>query len=148
MASPQRQSRLYAIKEHAKAEIGLLKEEIGSILRVAPEKLDDDRPLLEVGMDSLMGVEIENLIDSSIGVTLPPASLMRARTIGQIATLLSEHLGGAKSAGAPASVPAAVVEEVSPEEINFEELADEDLERLVATDAKSEEVVRGGVAAG
>lgn len=125
-----------------------LQEIIGSVLRVNPESLRPDQPLTDLGLDSLMGVEIENLIDSSIGVTLPPASLMRARTIGQIATLLSEHLGGAKSAGAPASVPAAVVEEVSPEEINFEELADEDLERLVATDAKSEEVVRGGVAAG
>ena len=32
MPSPQRQSRLYAIKEHAKAEISLLKEEINIFL--------------------------------------------------------------------------------------------------------------------
>jgi hypothetical protein len=32
MASPQRQSRLYAIKEHALAEIRLLKEEINIFL--------------------------------------------------------------------------------------------------------------------
>jgi NADPH:quinone reductase-like Zn-dependent oxidoreductase/SAM-dependent methyltransferase/acyl carrier protein len=125
-----------------------LQEIIGSVLRVNPESLRPDQPLTDLGLDSLMGVEIENLIDSSIGVTLPPASLLRARTIGQIAVLLSEHLGGAKSAGASASVPAPAVEEVSAEEINFEELADEDLERLVATDTKSAEVVRGGVAAG
>ena len=32
MPSPQRDSRLYAIKEHALAEIGLLKEEINIFL--------------------------------------------------------------------------------------------------------------------
>jgi hypothetical protein len=40
------------------------------------------------------------------------------------------------------------VEEVSAEEIDFEELADEDLERLVAGDAKQTDSTRGGVAAG
>jgi hypothetical protein len=40
------------------------------------------------------------------------------------------------------------VEELSAEEINFEELADEDLERLVAGDAKEADNIRGGVAAG
>ncbi len=49
-----------------------------------------------------MGVEIENLIESSIGVALPPTSLMRARTIGQIASLISEHLGGGAEAAAAA----------------------------------------------
>ena len=47
-----------------------------------------------------MGVEIENLIESSIGVALPPTSLMRARTIGQIASLISEHIGGSQAAAA------------------------------------------------
>lgn len=32
MASPQRQSRLYAIREHARAEIALLKEEVNIFL--------------------------------------------------------------------------------------------------------------------
>lgn len=125
-----------------------LQEIIGSVLRVNPESLRPDQPLTDLGLDSLMGVEIENLIESSIGVTLPPASLMRARTIGQIAALLNEHLGGAKAAAAPAAASALEVEELSAEEINFEELADEDLERLVAGDVKESDHVRGGVAAG
>ena len=124
-----------------------LQEIVGSVLRVNPKSLRPDQPLADLGLDSLMGVEIENLIEGSIGVTLPPASLMRARTIGQIAVLLNEHLGGVKSAAAPAAAPVAEVEELSAEEINFEELADEDLERLVAG-VKDTEEVRGGVAAG
>ena len=125
-----------------------LQEIIGSVLRVNPESLRPDQPLTDLGLDSLMGVEIENLIESSIGVTLPPASLMRARTIGQIAALLNEHLGGAKAAATSAAVPAMEVEELSAEEIDFEELADEDLERLVGGDPKETDKVRGGVVAG
>ena len=71
-----------------------VRDVVGSVLRVKPDSLRDDQPLTDLGLDSLMGVEIENLIESSIGVALPPTSLMRARTIGQIASLIAEHLGG------------------------------------------------------
>ena len=79
-----------------------VREVVGSVLRVKPESLRDDQPLTDLGLDSLMGVEIENSHRSAIGVALPPTSLMRARTIGQIATLIAEHMGGAHaSATAP-----------------------------------------------
>ena len=80
-----------------------VRDVVGSVLRVKPDSLRDDQPLTDLGLDSLMGVEIENLIESSIGVALPPTSLMRARTIGQIASLISEHLGGGAEAGAQES---------------------------------------------
>ena len=62
-----------------------VRDVVGSVLRVKPESLRDDQPLTDLGLDSLMGAEIENSIESAIGVGLPPTSLMRARTIGQIA---------------------------------------------------------------
>ena len=62
-----------------------VRDVVGSVLRVKPDSLRDDQPLTDLGLDSLMGVEIENSIEGSLGVALPPASLIRARTIGQIA---------------------------------------------------------------
>ncbi len=121
-----------------------LQDVVGSVLRVKPDSLRPDQPLTDLGLDSLMGVEIENLIESSIGVSLPPASLLRARTIGQIAALLNEHLGGTK-APAAAAAPAPAVEEVTVEEIDFDELGDEDLEPLAGG---TESTARDGVAAG
>jgi acyl carrier protein len=97
------------------------------VLRVKPEGLRFDQPLTDLGLDSLMAVEIENSIESSIGVALPPASLMRARTIGQIATLISEHMG----AVAAPKVPAVVAEPVATDDVDLEALTDEEIDRLL-----------------
>jgi acyl carrier protein len=108
-----------------------LQEVVGSVLRVKPDSLRPDQPLTDLGLDSLMGVEIENLIEGSIGVTLPPTSLMRARTIGQIASLINGHLGGEQRAGAaPAAATAAVEEDVSLAELDLEALVEGDLDDL------------------
>ncbi|MCF6312710.1 MAG: SDR family NAD(P)-dependent oxidoreductase [Verrucomicrobiales bacterium] len=104
---------------------------VGSVLRVKPETLREDQPLTDLGLDSLMGVEIETLIESSIGVTLPPTSLMRARTIGQIATLIYGHLGGESTASVAAEPAAPVEEELSLDEVDLDALSDADLEGLL-----------------
>ena len=60
------------------SQSGLLQERfIPRLLEAKPESLRDDQPLTDLGLDSLMGVEIENLLESSIGVALPPTSLMQ-----------------------------------------------------------------------
>jgi hypothetical protein len=79
-----------------------------------------------------MGVEIETMIESSIGVALPPTSLMRARTIGQIAALISEHLGGAAESAKPKME---AVEAPAPDaEVDLDALSDADIDRLLGTD--------------
>src|SRR6185436_5152467 len=93
-----------------------VREVVGSVLRVKPDSLRDDQPLTDLGLDSLMGVEIENSLEAVIGVALPPTSLMRARTIGQIASLIAGHMGAKTETPAPAAaavpVEASVTEEV------------------------------------
>ncbi|MEI7864136.1 MAG: SDR family NAD(P)-dependent oxidoreductase [Chthoniobacterales bacterium] len=109
-----------------------LQEIVGSVLRVKPESLRPDQPLTDLGLDSLMGVEIENLIESSVGVALPPASLMRARTIGQIASMLSGHLGAPATANPSARASAAPAEEnISVAEVDLDALSGEDINRLL-----------------
>ena len=113
---------------------------VGSVLRVKPDTLRDDQPLTDLGLDSLMGVEIENLIESSIGVTLPPTSLMRARTIGQIAVLISGHIGGevAGDSAKPEAAPAEAEESIEVSEIDLDSISDEDLDRLMEDDPLAE----------
>ncbi|TDU81697.1 acyl transferase domain-containing protein [Prosthecobacter fusiformis] len=109
-----------------------LREVVGSVLRVKADSLRDDQPLTDLGLDSLMGVEIENLIESTIGVALPPTSLMRARTIGQLAALIGEHLGGASSGTAkPAAAPAVVEAPTSVDEVDLDAISDDDIASLL-----------------
>ncbi len=125
-----------------------VREVVAGVLRLKPDSLRDDQPLTDLGLDSLMGVEIENSIESAIGVALPPTSLMRARTIGQIAVLINEHMGnttttGAAKPGAKAAAPAVVeAPAASAEEVDLDALSDEEIERLLAeqgADAATEE---------
>jgi NAD(P)-dependent dehydrogenase (short-subunit alcohol dehydrogenase family)/acyl carrier protein len=119
-----------------------LQEVVGSVLRVKPESLRPEQPLTDLGLDSLMGVEIENMIESSVGVTLPPTSLLRARTIGQIAGLIDEHLGGGtKTVAAPVRETAVTVDE-----IDFDEIDDGALEDILS-DQPAPETNRTAVAA-
>ena len=114
-----------------------VREVVGSVLRVKPESLRDDQPLTDLGLDSLMGVEIENLIESSIGVALPPTSLMRARTIGQIASLISEHIGGSQAAAATENT-ATTTQSLPAAEIDVDSLSDDDIDALLGGSSDSE----------
>jgi acyl transferase domain-containing protein/NADPH:quinone reductase-like Zn-dependent oxidoreductase/SAM-dependent methyltransferase/acyl carrier protein len=117
-----------------------LREVVGSVLRVKPDSLRDDQPLTDLGLDSLMGVEIENLIESTIGVALPPTSLMRARTIGQLAALIGEHLGGATGTAAKAPAAPAVVEApTSVDEVDLDAISDDDIASLLDDVTAAEE---------
>ena len=104
---------------------------VAAVLRVKPETLRDDQPLTDLGLDSLMGVEIENSIEGSLGVSLPPASLLRARTIGHIVTLIAEHIGAKRGRPVPAAAAADAPRETSAEEVNLDALSDAEIDGLL-----------------
>jgi acyl carrier protein len=130
-----------------------VRQAVSSVLRVKPETLRDDQPLTDLGLDSLMGVEIENAIESSLGVSLPPASLLRARTIGHIVSLIAEHVRTKRGGGAP---PATITRASTPgsasaDEVNLEALSNEEIDDLlddaaaaaVPPESKEREALKG-----
>ncbi len=112
-----------------------VREVVGSVLRVKPDSLRDDQPLTDLGLDSLMGVEIETSLEAAVGVALPPTSLMRARTIGQIAALIAGHIGGAVPVAESAPV-AATGEAASA--VDLEAISDEAIDRLLGGETASD----------
>jgi acyl transferase domain-containing protein/NADPH:quinone reductase-like Zn-dependent oxidoreductase/NAD(P)-dependent dehydrogenase (short-subunit alcohol dehydrogenase family)/SAM-dependent methyltransferase/acyl carrier protein len=113
-----------------------VREAVGSVLRVKPDSLRDDQPLTDLGLDSLMGVEIETSLEAAIGVALPPTSLMRARTIGQIGALIAGHLGGTKAVAESAPVP---VTTETASAVDLEAISDEEIERLLGEPSSEEQ---------
>ena len=82
-----------------------------------------------------MGVEIENSLEAAIGVALPPTSLMRARTIGQIATLIAGHVGGTAPSASPPTSPAPAPEPApSSIEVDLDALSIEQIDGLLGGD--------------
>ncbi len=86
---------------------GLLKEEIGTILRVAPDKLDENRSLLEVGMDSLMGVELMTSLETNLGLSIPIMALSEGPTISRLAERLAQVIRPSENAEETAESPLA-----------------------------------------
>jgi phthiocerol/phenolphthiocerol synthesis type-I polyketide synthase C len=70
----------------------LLKAEIGEILRMAPEKIDPDRSVYDMGLDSLMGVELVLAIESRFGIQLSVMALSESPTISKLTDKLISQL--------------------------------------------------------
>ena len=76
----------------------MLKNDVGEILCMNPEKLDPNRSLYDMGLDSLMGVELVGAVESRFGVRLPVMMLSRSPMIGKLA----EHVVDQLKSGDPA----------------------------------------------
>ncbi len=71
---------------------GLLAGEVGQILQIPADRIDRTRSLYDLGMDSLMGMELVLGIEKRFGVTLPVMALNEGPSIQRIAERLSASL--------------------------------------------------------
>jgi NAD(P)-dependent dehydrogenase (short-subunit alcohol dehydrogenase family)/acyl carrier protein len=141
VVSDYRQRIESATPEEIEGIVGqAVRDAVASVLRVKPETLRDDQPLTDLGLDSLMGVEIENTLDASLGVALPPASLTRARTIGQIVALIAEHMGAKRNGATPAkkAAPRQPALRTSAEEVDLTALSDQEIASLLGEHTSAE----------
>ena len=72
-----------------------LRGRLADVLKTEPERVETDRPIDALGLDSLMAIELKNTIEAGLGATLPLASLLRGPTLDQLAERLFDSLNGA-----------------------------------------------------
>jgi acyl carrier protein len=58
---------------------------------MAPAKLSADRSLLDLGMDSLMLVELQLGLEKQFGIVIPTLELMDATTVAKLAQRIIDH---------------------------------------------------------
>ena len=89
-----------------------IQEQLARVLGTSPSKVDVDKPLISLGLDSLMAVEIGNRMQSELGVSIPPVKFMEGLTTAGMAQYLVEQLTGdrAATAGQVAPSPAKLAE--------------------------------------
>jgi acyl transferase domain-containing protein/NADPH:quinone reductase-like Zn-dependent oxidoreductase/acyl carrier protein len=76
--------------------IEMLKKEVGEILRIAPDKIDEYRSLYDMGFDSLMGVELSTAVEARFSVRLPVMALSESPTVAKLAARILSQLTGAE----------------------------------------------------
>jgi acyl transferase domain-containing protein/NADPH:quinone reductase-like Zn-dependent oxidoreductase/acyl carrier protein len=88
----------------------LLIKHVAGIVGMAPAKLSADSSLLDLGMDSLMLVELQLGLEKQFGIVIPTLELMDATTVAKLAQRIIDHSGfglaGIGTATAPTTMAA------------------------------------------
>ena len=70
----------------------MIRQEVGEILRIGPDKIDPKRSIYDMGLDSLMGVELVLALESRFGIRLSVMALSESPTIARLAERMIELL--------------------------------------------------------
>jgi acyl transferase domain-containing protein/NADPH:quinone reductase-like Zn-dependent oxidoreductase/acyl carrier protein len=68
-----------------------IRDKVARVLGTTPERLDVDKPLLNLGIDSLMAVELRNWIEQELRINLPIMELMRSPSLSCLLDRVREH---------------------------------------------------------
>ncbi len=70
-----------------------VREQVGLVLRLEPSRIDATRRLGTLGLDSLLGLEIRNRLEASLGLTLPATVVWSYPTVATLAAHLARKMG-------------------------------------------------------
>jgi NAD(P)-dependent dehydrogenase (short-subunit alcohol dehydrogenase family)/acyl carrier protein len=89
---------------------GMALEEVSKVLRIQPSRIDCGRPLADLGLDSLMAVELQSSLETRFGVTLSSMRILDGMTTGQMAEFVGSALGVSNGSPQPAQVDSARID--------------------------------------
>jgi acyl transferase domain-containing protein/NADPH:quinone reductase-like Zn-dependent oxidoreductase/SAM-dependent methyltransferase/aryl carrier-like protein len=106
-----------------------IREQVARVLGASASKLDADRPLNDLGLDSLMGIELRNRVEGDLALSLPMRELMQSPTINSLSRAVLGQLA------LPGSTPSAPppTDQGTAEQLSAEvgQLSDEEVDSLL-----------------
>ncbi|MGD0023031.1 MAG: SDR family NAD(P)-dependent oxidoreductase, partial [Xanthobacteraceae bacterium] len=102
---------LAALPEEKRREfvITRLQDHIALVIATTPAELDVDRPLSDIGLDSLMAVELATQIEADIDLDVPVLEVIQSGTIAAMADWLLRTLGSSDAPQAPSAISESLV---------------------------------------
>jgi myxalamid-type polyketide synthase MxaE and MxaD len=112
-----------------------LRDRVAQVLRLAPARVDVNRPLRELGLDSLMGLEMRNRLEADLGLKLPATLVWNHPTVTALLPHLADRMGIPLEAVEPEKVAAITSEDEADlvKALNeIEQLSTEEARRLLS----------------
>jgi len=72
--------------------IDFLRDQIGTVLKLQVQSIDPDRPVSELGLDSLTSFELKNRVESALGISLPLGSFLQRPSVNKLVALIAQKL--------------------------------------------------------
>lgn len=76
------------------AIVDILRHELSEILMISESRIDAERSIYDMGLDSLMGVELMTAVENRLGVQVPVMALSETPTLNQLAERLIGEIKG------------------------------------------------------
>lgn len=141
---------LQKLKQHSASDglsvlIAYIQSEVAKVLRLEASKLPNPQQgFFDMGMDSLMGVELKNRLEASFGVSLPVTLTFEFPTIKDVAGYLARKVMGWELPAASDTELPKGEDEQALALSQVEEISDDGIEASIAEElAKLENLVRG-----
>jgi myxalamid-type polyketide synthase MxaE and MxaD len=103
------------------------------VLGLAARQLDPHRGFFELGMDSLLSVELRRRLEASTGLALPGTLTFKYPTVGAIADVLASELIASPPAAVTAAPAAAPAPAAAAADADADDLSEDDLAALLAS---------------
>ena len=84
-------------EERNEVMLEIARERVARILGTRPEKIEVDRSLMDMGLDSLMGFELRNWIEGELRINIPVVELMQGPTVEKLTALILAQLEKAEN---------------------------------------------------
>jgi acyl carrier protein len=118
--------RAAAPKERLGMLEALVREQVARVLRLEPSSIERQTPFKTLGFDSLMGLELRNRLEATLGLTLSATLVWTYPTLEALAPHLADKLGLSPSAEPPKPEPVP-----EPASTSLDHLSDTEAEALL-----------------
>ena len=129
-----------SIEERVGIVESLIAVQIAGVFGLDQEKIDRETPLSQLGLDSLMAIELKNRIEQMAAISLPMTEIMHGPSLSQLALVVLKQLGepgvAAESAGIDTIQPVLSANDehlpASQLLVNLDQLTEAEIDALLA----------------